>query len=70
MCVFRWMAPGAYLQGDSDNGPWMWHQIARFNRPKRTEQRNNYRLGMPRKQLIFFYDLNGFEFSPYRFLSS
>lgn len=41
-------------------GSLTWHQLARFNRPKRTEQRNNYKLGTPRNEIAVFLDLNGF----------
>ena len=59
LLVFRWMA-GHISKVTMTPGSLMWHQLGRFNRPKRTEQRNNYKLGTPRNEIAEFFDLNGF----------
>ena len=55
LLVFRWMA-GHISKVTMTPGSLMWHQLARFNRPKRTEQRNNYKLGTPRNEIAEFFE--------------
>ena len=55
LLVFRWMA-GHISKVTMTPGSLMWHQLGRFNRPKRTEQRNNYKLGTPRNEIAEFFE--------------